>query len=130
MYPENWVLSEDQDRDLPFQISVEAPNGGIWSVNIFPAEQSADELMKEAIEGLQSTYEDVEISESRGDFEGFVSKAIDSYFYCLDFMVVAKIQVLETSKYKIVFLFQAESRDFENQHEVFRAIATSLLNSV
>ncbi len=130
MYPENWKLTDGQELELPYQITVETPDGGIWSVNVFSADVETDELLDEAIEGLQETYEDVEISEAEADFEGFKSKGVDAYFYCLDFMVIAKIRVIETPQYKLVFLFQAESRDFDSQHDVFRAIATSLLQSI
>ena len=130
MYPENWKLTDGQEVDLPYQVTVETPAGGIWSVNIFPEDVSTDELLEEAIAGLHETYDDVELSETTSDFEGFVTKGVEAFFYCLDFVVTAKIQVIETPKYKLVFLFQAENRDFDTQHEVFRAIATSLLQSL
>ena len=130
MYPENWKLTDGQELDLPFQVTVENPDGGIWSVNVFSSEFDTDELLDKALEGLQETYDDVEISETTNDFEDFDPKGVEAYFYCLDFIVMAKIQVIESPQYKFVFLFQAESRDFEQQHEVFLAIATSLLQSL
>ena len=130
LYPENWKLTDGQDVELPYQVEIETPSGGIWSVNVFPLDTNTDELLADAIKGLQDTYEDVEISEANPDFQGYESKGIDAYFYCLDFMVMAQIRVVETARYKLVLLFQAESRDFDDCHDVFRAITTSLLQSI
>ena len=130
LYPENWKLADGQDIELPYQVEIEAPSGAIWSVNVFPSDADTDELLADAVRGLQETYEDVEIDEASSDFPGFESQGIEAYFYCLDFMVMARIRVIETKRYKLVFLFQAESRDFEGYHDVFRAISTSLLQSI
>jgi hypothetical protein len=116
--------------ELPYQVEIEAPSGGIWSVNVFPVDVDTDELLADAIRGLQDTYEDIEIDEATPDFPGFESQGIDAFFYCLDFIVMARIRVIETARYKLVLLFQAESRDFDSYHDVFRAITTSLLQSL
>ncbi len=130
LYPENWKLTDGQDVELPYQVEIEAPGGGIWSVNVFPGYVDTDELLADAVQGLQDTYDDVEIDKAKPDFPGYPSQGIDAYFYCLDFMVMARIRVIETEPYKLVLLFQAESRDFDSYHEVFRAITTSLLQSI
>ena len=130
LYPENWKLTDGQDVELPYQVEIETPSGGIWSVNVFPKHAEMDELLADAVKGLQETYDDVEISEANPDFDDYQSKGIEAYFYCLDFMVMARIRVIETNRYKLVLLFQAESRDFDVSHDVFRAITTSLLQSI
>lgn len=130
LYPENWKLTDGQDRELPYQVEIETPSGGIWSVNVFPAEDATEELLADAITALEESYEDVEVTPANPDFEGFPSRGVDAYFYCLDFMVIARIRVIEADRYKLVFLYQAESRDFDVHHEVFRAITTSLLQSI
>jgi hypothetical protein len=130
LYPENWKLTDGQDIELPYQVEIEAPCGGIWSVNVFPGDADADELLADAVKGLQDTYEDMEIADAEADFTDFDSRGVDAYFYCLDFLVMARIRVIATERYKLVLLFQAESRDFEGYHDVFRAITTSLLQSI
>ena len=126
MYPENWKLTDNDE--LPIQVSVETPSGGIWSVNVFEANVSSDSLLDEAIDGLQESYEDVEISEANTEIAGFPAPGIDAYFYCLDFMVIAKVRVIELEQRKLVLHYQAESRDFDSQQDVFQAITTSLLS--
>ena len=130
MYPENWKLTDTDDSQLPFQIGIETPAGGIWSVNVFDGMTDTLELLDAAIEGLQESYEDIEVTEARDSLAGLPTYGIDTYFYCLDFMVMARIRVVETDHYKLVFHFQAESRDFDQQRDVFLAIATSLIQSL
>ena len=130
LYPENWKLTDGQDLELPYQVEVETPTGGLWSVNAFPPDADPDELLAAAIQGLQDTYEDIELSATANEFEGYQSLGVDAYFYCLDFMVMARVQVIQTQAYILVLLFQAESRDFDQQLDVFRAMTTSLLQSI
>ena len=129
MYPENWRLSEDNDGRVPWEISLETPEGGLWSVSIFPAETDPQDLIKKSVEALKQQYEDVEVNELTTDFSGFQSTGFDAYFYCLDFLVTAQIRVIQAERYTYVFYDQAESREFDNNSQVFQAIATSLLEN-
>lgn len=130
LYPENWKLTDGQDVEPPYQVEIETPSGGIWSVSVFPSDSDSDELLADSVRALQDTYEDVEIDVANPDFTDYPSEGIDAYFYCLDFLVMARIRVLQTQRYKLVLLFQAESREFDGYLDVFRAITTSLLQSI
>ena len=131
IYPENWKLIDQEDPDQrPCQIALESPSGGQWSVILFPTDRNPDEVLAEAVQALGDQYEDLETSAAPPDFEPYPSTAVDGYFYCLDFMVMARLRVIETAKYTLLVWFQAESRDFDTNHQVFRAITTSLLKSI
>lgn len=130
LYPENWKLTDGHATELPFHVEIETPSGGLWSVNVYSHESDADKLLADAVAGIQSTYDDVEVSDADSDFEAYESKGVDAYFYCLDFIVTARVRVIEVESYKLVMLYQAESRDFDQQLDVFRAITMSMLQSI
>jgi hypothetical protein len=131
LYPENWKLNDEADSELPCSISLETPDGGaFWAVHLYPADSDADEILKETLAPLRETYTDLEVLPAAQDFEQFPGTAREAMFYCLDFLVQAKLQIIETTPFKILFWYQAEDRDFEKQALVFKAISTSLLNSI
>ncbi len=128
LYPENWKLTDGMDLSLPGSISLESPDGSaFWSVHVYPAESDQDEILKETIVTLQETYPDQEVASVRSDFEPREGTAIESLFFCLDFLIRVRLQVIQTAGYQLLFWFQAEDREFEKQELVFKAIATSFL---
>ena len=129
MYPENWTISDPSGDELPHQISVETPDGGLWAVSLFPVESETDELLKDAVAALEETYDEVEVSAAEDDFTPFQSQGVDAFFYCLDFVVSARVRVFSLPDQKLVVLYQAESREFDKQLDVFRAMTLSMLQS-
>ena len=64
------------------------------------------------------------------DFDSFDGKAFGALFFCLDFLVRVKLQVYSTPEYKLLLWYQCEDRDFDQQEMVFRAISTTLMQSL
>jgi len=54
---------------------------------------------------------------------------VDLAFFYLDLLVEAKIRCLRTPSAAFVWLYQAESREFEKIEPVFQAIAVSMLQT-
>ena len=130
-YPENWTLSDDPDEALPRAISLESPGGHIlWSVHLHPTTDDADEILDKAIDTLRESYDDLELSTEKADFDMFEAKAFGALFFCLDFLVRIKLQVFSTPNYKLMLWYQCEDRDFDAQEMVFRAISTTLMQSL
>jgi hypothetical protein len=133
-YPENWELSESQaDPDQPFPkaVTLESPGGYImWSMHLHSVDTDVDEILDETIDTLRDTYEDLELSTEPVDFHEFEGKAFGALFFCLDFLVRIKLQVYKTPEYNLMLWYQCEDRDFDQQQEVFRAIATTLMQSL
>ena len=127
MYPENWKLIDDTES-LPHVVTLEAPAGSCtWTVHAYPKEVDTDAILKESIETLEQTYDDLEIApleQSAGETKG---QGIEAIFYCLDFLVRAKLLWLETENKKILLWTQAEDRDFDAQEIIFQAITVSML---
>ncbi|QEG25074.1 hypothetical protein [Mariniblastus fucicola] len=130
-YPENWTLTDAPDEPLPRAISLESPGGHVlWSVHLHPADADGDAILDEAFDTLRESYEDLEMSTESIDFDEFEGKAFGALFFCLDFLVRIKLQVYSTPGYTLLLWYQCEDRDFDAQEMVFRAISTTLMQSL
>jgi hypothetical protein len=133
MYPENWKLTEqapDEIEGSPREISLEAPSGCMWVLHVFGGGTDPAEVLDQVIQGLDQQYEDFEYTpHSSDEILGNPVIGGEADFYCLDFLVTAKIQVIDTPENVFCILSQAESRDFESMNQVFLAIATSLVQA-
>lgn len=129
LYPENWKLI-DGATDSPQVITLETPDGSTtWSVHVYPSETDGDAVLKDTLDTLQQTYDDLEISPHHQQFGKLEASGVEAMFYCLDFLIRAQLHIVRTSANLFLFWAQAEDRDFDNQQMVFQAIAISLLQS-
>ena len=71
MYPENWKLSQSGETDDFVEVSLESPDGGIWSVSIFNDGTSCGQLLDSCAEALDEQYQDFERIEFSGEVGGF-----------------------------------------------------------
>ena len=130
LYPENWKLIDDS-TESPQVITLETPDGvTTWSVHVYPAEADGDAVLKETLDTLQQTYEDLEISPHDLRLGELEASGVEAMFYCLDFLIRAQLHFLRTDDNLFLFWAQAEDRDFDKQQLVFQAITISLLNSL
>ncbi len=133
MYPENWTLNEqapDEIEKSPREISLESPSGCIWVLLVFAGGTDPDEVLNEVIQGLDQQYEDFECAlQPAKEILGNPVLSGQADFYCLDFLVTARVDVIATDGQVFCVLNQAESRDFDKMCEVFLAITTSLLQA-
>lgn len=131
MYPENWKLTDSADDSVPHEITVDSPDGAaMWSVHLYPDGTQPEQLLDQTLESLRETYPDLELSELE---ESSIEKSIEgneALFYCLDFLVRARLQVFETDKHRVLAWYQAEDREFAKMEMVFQAMTTSLLQSM
>lgn len=131
LYPESWKLIDDSDGDTFRSITLETPEGNVtWAVHVYPPESDYDLMMKEMLAPLHETYDDLEISPEQSSLGEYSASGIEAMFYCLDFLVRARLQIVTTSEKVFLFWSQAEDRDFDKQQLVFDAISVSLLRSV
>ncbi len=130
LYPDNWSLTEDQEEEWPHSLSVQSPSTGFWSLHIYPSEQKPNLLALDALRGVREAYEDVESEEA---FEKIATVDTTGYnidFFYLDFVVRTEIRSFSRGGRSFVVLCQAEAREFDELANVFRAITTSLLQSL
>ncbi len=127
MYPENWKLI-DETESLPNVVTLEAPEGSCtWTVHAYPKDADTDEILKESIQTLEQTYDDLEISPLTQSIGGAEGHGVEAMFYCLDFLIRAKLLWLETHEKNYLLWTQAEDRDFDDQEIIFQAITVSML---
>lgn len=127
LYPENWKLLDETDAQ-PHVVTLEAPEGSAtWTVHAYPGNADQAEILKETIDTLGDTYEDLEISPLEEPLGEFASTGVEAMFYCLDFLVKAKLQFFKTDTQLLLVWTQAEDRDFDKLDVVFQAISVSLL---
>ena len=131
MYPENWTLNEAETDALPQIVHLDAPDGAaMWEVHLHDADADATEILDAAMKTLRETYADLEVSSSSSEFDGDETLAYEGLFFCLDFLIRIKLQTIATPDHLLVFWYQAEDRHFEEVEMVFRAITTSLRQSL
>jgi len=130
LYPDNWVLSDQNDTELPRVISLETPDGAIWSAHLFAPESDPDFLIKDTVTALEETYPDLEVSAAEQAFPKHPGAAIETVFFCLDFLVRIKLMTMQTSQYQVMAWYQAEDREFDKQEPIFHAVTTSLMQSL
>lgn len=126
-YPDNWELQPPDQAELPHEISVESPEGCLWMVTIFSATNDPKKLFNEALKSLSENYQDFEYEAIKPKTEPKPEKAVQAHFFCLDFLITAKIQVFVQRPFVYLIVQQAENRLYERSQDVFDAITTSLL---
>lgn len=131
LYPENWRLIDESDSEAPHVITLETPDGSCtWAVHVYPHQTDCDAVLKEVLASLQETYEDLEVAPSTVEFGDVEGTGVEALFYCLDFLIRAELQIVETAEHVLLFWAQAEDRVFDEQNMVFKAISISLLRSL
>jgi hypothetical protein len=131
LYPENWTLIDESDSQNPHAITLETPDGGCsWAVHVYGVDADRDMVLKETLATLQETYEDLEVTALEDELGPCSASGVEALFYCLDFLIRAKLLVVKTRENLLLFWFQAEDREFDKQDAVFKAMAISLLQSL
>lgn len=131
LYPDSWKLIDESEDQASIAITLETPDGSSsWAVHVYPIDSDRDVLMKEMLAPLQETYDDLEVSPVSSKVGEYPATGVEAMFYCLDFLIRARLQIVEASNQLFLFWFQAEDREFDEQEIVFDAISVSLLRSV
>lgn len=127
-YPENWQITDESLLEWPRTVSVQSPGSGFWTVYQYEIGADSGQLLKETLDEMRAEYDSLESSVIQESFEDHELTGYELYFYCLDFLVRARVLVGRGTDGKTVLVFwQAEDRDFDRSEPVFRAITTSLL---
>lgn len=129
-YPDNWSLIDEGFQEWPHSITVQSEETSFWSLHVYPARQPVEEVIDTVIDTIREVYPDLEILEGREVIGDVETRGVDVCFFFLDLLVEAKIRAIRTPTYTLVWHYQAESREFEKMEPVFRAMATSLLQTL
>ena len=129
LYPENWVISDEEVEGWPRTVTLQSQDTGFWSLHVYPPEQEPKPVVKELIAAIQDEFSDIEVLPAKETFGETPTTGVDLAFFYLDLLVEAKIRCLRTPSSTLVWLYQAESREFEAIEPVFQAISVSMLQT-
>jgi len=130
-YPENWTIGEESASEFPLSVSLETPNGGFWTAQVFDS-GDPHEMTMEILKTMREVYKQVEADSTLEQIEPHELSGFDLHFYCLDLLVSASIRALTLpgiAKRSLVVMYQAEDREFDRLQPVFFAMLTDLLRN-
>jgi hypothetical protein len=129
MYPENWQLAEESgDIDAgPKSVSVNTPGGGFWTLNVYDPAEDPQHLADQFRQTMETEYEGLEAFAVTEEVAERELVGYDMDFYCLDFVVSARVRSIRVAGRTYVISCQAETREFDELSPVFGAMTYSLL---
>lgn len=132
-YPENWTLfvndgDDHSGEEETNEVTLQSPGSSQLTIALYGSYEDSEDLVERTLKALKDVYDDVEVDEGSDKIGDELLYGIDATFFYLDLLVVAEIRIVEREDDKILFLLQSESRELENNRDVFTAIMTSLLN--
>ena len=130
LYPDNWTLDEQEAIQGNKAVSVHSPGGAFWSIVLHSIDADPDELAAAALAALKTEYEDSEAEPVSEQIGRQTISGYDLSFFYLDFTNTALIRGFRTATASCLVLCQAEDREFEKLHAVFRAMTASFLNNL
>jgi hypothetical protein len=129
LYPENWEVLDEETADWPRTVTLQSQETGFWTLQVYPPNQDARQAVLAVVESIREVYPDLEVLPAKETIADAEAKGVDIAFFYLDLLVEAKIRCVKAPSGVIVWHYQAESRELDTVEPVFRAIATSLLQT-
>lgn len=130
LYPENWSLDNREAGSQPKSVTVIAPGGAFWSVDVHPFSVDPRELLLGMLDAMRAEYDDLEGTPATEAIGGEPAAGIDLSFSCLDFVITAQLRCFRHGHATYGLTYQAEDREFEKFRLVFRAISESLFRKL
>ncbi|MCS7239339.1 MAG: hypothetical protein NZ899_13890 [Thermoguttaceae bacterium] len=129
-YPDNWSLQEEPRWGGEHAVVLYPPDGGFWSVSFHPRQVDPEKLAESAVTAMKEEYKGIDVEPVRETVAGWELIGYDLAFFYLDFIVCAQVRCIRTDRHTLVVFCQAEDRQFERLTPVFKAILTSLIQSI
>jgi hypothetical protein len=129
LYPENWSITDEDDEDWPRTVTLQSEETGFWSLHVYPPGHHIQDVIDELVAAIGAEFSDIEVLPAQETFGDIDTTGVDLAFFYLDLLVEAKIRCLATPSATLIWLYQAESREFEEMEPVFQAIAVSMLRT-
>ncbi len=125
MYPENWTLADDDNDQLPRTVSVQAPTGAFWSIDIHPFSVDPQQLLMQFEAAMRGEYPDLEVHPAEEEIAEEQAIGLDMFFLCLDFVISSQVRIFRRGHATYLINCQAEDREFDSLRPVFAAITFS-----
>jgi hypothetical protein len=127
MYPDNWELAGQSLDTSPQVVELQSPASAFWTLHVYPIDSDAGEIIDEFRDAMQAEYDSLEaepVEETEGDEPVL---GYDMTFYCLDFVITAKVRCWRVGNSLVLTHAQAEDREFADAAPIFRAMTVSLM---
>ena len=127
LYPENWRLDlQAPSEGVICAVSLEAPSGAIWSVNVEQGLRDRKELADKIVQTMRDEYEEFEAEPYTGQLGDYETVGYEMYFYCVEMIVKSVVQCYHAHERTFMVMTQAESRDHDELDLIFNALGASL----
>ncbi len=126
MYPENWQVSREQASTPPYEVLLQTPGGGFWSVHVYGEESEPADLVSETVRLMRKEYPDLDAEEVSEPIGAYTAVGQEMNFYCLDLVVTARVLSYQGAGRTMLVFYQAENSEFDQLGRVFEAITVSL----
>jgi hypothetical protein len=127
LYPDNWNLAAQSLDTSPQVIELQSPSSAFWTLHVYTADSDAGEIVDEFRDAMIDEFAGLEawpIEEMEGEEPVL---GYDMSFYCLDFLIAAKVRCWRFGNALLLTHAQAEDREFEEIAPIFRAMTISLM---
>ncbi len=129
VYPENWQLTHEQRSHMPYELSLQTPGGGFWSLDVYDELADPAKLASETLSLMQHEYEDLEFEPLDTALGDFRAVGYELNFYCLDLVVTARVLGIRFGHLTLLVLYQADSQEFDKLEQVFEAVTLGLVRA-
>ncbi|MBQ1336964.1 MAG: hypothetical protein II561_00640 [Thermoguttaceae bacterium] len=135
LYPANWfVRTETWDKGT-YSITVDTPDGGFWSLSIYPKGVNLDTAALQAIDALKTEYDQVEKTEIHKYVADFELSGYEADFFYLDLTSTATALKFEDGRRGYVIFWQTcdsmtTSADDPVRSDVFNAMTHTLVSNL
>ena len=126
LYPEDWLVVDEETNEWPRRVSVQSPNSGFWELQAYPARFQPDDLAQQTLQAFSEEYEGVESEPVSEPIMDHVATGYDLEFFCLDLLVTCQVRSFRLGGQTMLLICQAESEEFELRRKVFEAMTLSL----
>lgn len=130
LYPDNWVLDENDAKAGQDSVTVFSPGGAFWSVSVHPPSADPQRLAKTALKAMEDEYKELETEPVRQTIAEQKMIGYEISFYYLDLINTASILCFRGTGASYAVFWQAEDRDLKLIQDVFLAITTSLVGNL
>lgn len=125
-YPADWSIVDEEKTAWPRRVSVQSPDSAFWELQVYPSDYSPAELTADTLDAFCEEYDDVDSEPFSEQVQEHEIVGYDLDFFCLDLMVTCRVRSFSLAGRTLLLICQAESREFEDQHDVLEAITRSL----
>ncbi|MGW8256445.1 MAG: hypothetical protein ACWGMZ_03065 [Thermoguttaceae bacterium] len=130
LYPENWVVEEEETIPGRQAVTVYSPGGGFWSLAVYQSAMDPLKMANAAVDAMKEEYKDLEVEATSETLAGCEMHGFDLNFFLFDFINTAQIRGFRHNRSTYTILCQAEDSEFVQTQKVFQAMTTSLIQAI